>query len=58
MEKTYNLYVAHLLKTKQLDVKDIYSDVDGIVCTAIVDEPAQEGGRVNQKYKIKITKEK
>jgi len=53
MDKTYCDYVASLLKNKQLDVENILYYADGIVCTAIIDEP---GGKPNQKYKIKITK--
>ena len=54
------LFIAsrdRIFGTPQMRIIKIMTCVDGVECTAKVDEPAGEGGMLNQRYKIKITKE-
>lgn len=58
MEKTFSLYVAHLIKKGAgLKIEELFYDSEWLNAIVLVDEPSDEGGKAEQRYTIKIQKE-
>ena len=57
MEKTFSMYVASLIKKGGLKFEELYYDSEWLNAIVLVDEPADEGGKKEQRYSIRIQKE-